>query len=99
MKFFVKILLRRSITGREAREVRPALGKHIQKVTSSTKFVEGGVFGGTRGGYFVLDVASTYELTDLLAPTILDNFDVECYPLMGFEELGRIFQRLATEKE
>ena len=99
MKFFVKIKQFESIHGKAAQELWGPIGKRIQKITSSGKFVDGAIFGGQRGGYLVLDVQSAIEIDELLSATLLDNFHVECYPLMGFDELGALFKKMMAEKD
>ena len=99
MKFFVKIKLFESVHGEIAPRLWEAIGKNIQKVASSGMMLDGAIFADQRGGYFILELKEAREIHELLAPTILDNFSTEVHPLMSFEELGKIFQRMMAERK
>jgi hypothetical protein len=99
MKFFVKIKAFDSVHGEIASKLWGPIGKSIQKVASSGKMLDGAIFADQRGGYFVLELKEAHEIHDLLAPTIMDNFSVECHPLMSFDELGKIFQKMMAERK
>ncbi len=96
MQVFVKFELEESITDREkVMEVRQVAGRHLQQIMESGKVVTTGVFADARGGFFVLDVYSSEELSDLLAP-VLDYTRFETHPLTTVEKLQEFLERDAT---
>ena len=99
MKFFVEMMMFESIHGDAAAKLWGPVGESIQKIAKSGKMVDGAIFAGQRGGYFIVDVNSAAEIDDLFAPTLIDNFKVNCYPLMTFEEIGKLFKRMIAEKK
>ena len=50
--------------------------------------MEGGVFSDIRSGYMVLEANSPLELRNQLGNTFDIYFDLECHPLLLFEEFG-----------
>jgi hypothetical protein len=96
MQFFVKLEVRETITDREkVMEVRQVLGRQIQQLMESGKVVASGVFADARGSFLVLDVDSSEELFDLLAP-IVDYIRIETHPLTTVEKVQEFFERDAT---
>ncbi len=93
MRFLVKFEVFETITNdADVKRLREAAGRQIQHVQSSGKFVEGGMFGDKRGGFFVLDLDKSSDLYDLLGGALLDNCRVESHPVLSFEELGEFFK-------
>jgi hypothetical protein len=50
--------------------------------------VEGGTLLGTKGGYFILDVAKPAEILGLLGKVFWEDFNVEVHPIVSFKEIG-----------
>ena len=96
MQIFAKYELQETITDREkVMEVRQVGGRHLQQIMESGKVRASGVFADARGGFFVLEVDSAEELSDLLAP-VLDYIRIETHPLTTVEKLQEFFERDAT---
>ena len=96
MQIFAKYELQETITDREkVMEVRQVGGKQLQEILQSGKVRASGVFADARGGFFVLEVDSAEELSDLFAP-VPDYIRIETHPLTTVEKLGEFLQRDAT---
>ena len=67
---------------------RDMVGKQIEHIEKSGKMVEGGTLLGTKGGYFILDVAKPAEILGLLGKVFLEDFNVEVHPIVSFKEIG-----------
>lgn len=81
----------------DVRRARESAGKHIQKLQSSGKMSDGGIFGDRRGGFFLLDLDSPTELYDLIGD-LYDICRINVHPVLTFEELGEFFKK-ETEAE
>lgn len=93
MRFLITFEVFETITKDEdVKHVREAAGKQIQKIQSSGKLIEGGMFGDHRGGVLILDIDKTYDLYELLGGAILDHCSIESHPLLSFEDMGKFFQ-------
>jgi uncharacterized protein YciI len=96
MQVFVKYEYEKSITDREkVMEVRQVGGRQLQQIMESGKVVASGVFADTRGGFLVLDVDSSEDLFDLIAP-VADYIRFETHPLTTVEKVQEFFERDAT---
>ena len=95
MKFFVKFEAFESIVGdEETKLLRKSVGEQIQKIQESGKLVEGEVFVGMRGGFFLFDnIDNAAELEDLLGLKMHEHFKMETHATISFEELGEFFER------
>ncbi len=97
MRFFVKATAFDTIVrDDDIARTRHAFSAKIRQMKESGKLVEGGVFADDRGGVFIFDVDSHQELLSLLGPQLLDHFNVECHPLVSFEDLMELFKRQGT---
>ena len=97
MRFLVTAHVLESIKGIEDNALIKVVGKQIQEIVKSPKFVDGGIFAGRRGGFFVFDVDRHAEISELLAPGIIQNFHTEVYPIMSFKEMGELFEKMKGE--
>ena len=96
VQIFAKYELQETITDREkVIEVRQVGGRHLQQLMESGKVRASGVFADARAGFFVLEVDSAEELSDLFAP-VLDYIRIETHPLTTVEKLQEFFERDAT---
>ena len=94
MQVFVKFELFQTITERdEILEVRERVGQQLQKIQASGKVKAGNIFADARGGFFLLDVQSSQEVSDLLGSPFLDHFQIETHPVITFEQLGEFFRK------
>lgn len=94
MRFFVKVSAFDSIVrDDDIRKTRRAFREKAEQIRESGKLVEGGAMADGRGGVFILEVGSHSELLSLLAPQIVDHFEVDCHPLVSFDELMELFAR------
>ena len=97
MRFIVILRIREAIVGEMDPAVQRTVGTEVQKLLSSGKVTDSGVFAGDRGGFVLVNVASAEELFDLTAG-LLDVAKLEIHPLMSFEHLGQFFQQQAASR-
>jgi uncharacterized protein YciI len=96
MEVFAKYEARDTITDREqVLLLRQAVGAHIQRLFETGKVKASGAFADERGGFFVLDVASSDELFELFAP-IVDYARIETHPVSSVEKVGEFFEKDAA---
>lgn len=94
MRYFVKATAFDTVVrDDDIARTRHAFGAKVRQIKESGKMVEGGVLADGRGGVFIFDVDSHQELMGLLAPQLVDHFNVECHPLVSFEDLMDLFKR------
>lgn len=92
MQFLVLAEVRDSIVGDAVPRLRQEVATAIQRITASGKLQAGGILGGRREAFCLLDVDNMAELTELLGGEIIDNMQVEVYPILAFEDLAKFFQ-------
>jgi hypothetical protein len=91
MQFLVIAEARDTIVGDDVRRLRKEVGVAIQRIQASGKMTAGGVLGGRRMPFMLLEVESTEELMELLGNEMIDNLQCEVYPVASFESLGKFF--------
>jgi hypothetical protein len=79
------------------KRVREALGPQLQRVMQSGKVREGGVLGGKRGGFFLVDIDAPEEIYELFGAEMFANGKMEAYPVTPLDKIAELFQRWATE--
>lgn len=95
MQIFLRWEVFHQMVGQEAiQRLREGAAKDLQTIVASGKVTASGVFADARGGFFVLDVESAEELTQLLAETIIDNCRLETHPVYPVENLLEFFKRM-----
>jgi hypothetical protein len=97
MLFHVGIKVFDSINLDGDKRLREFLGPGFQRVMQSGKVRESGLFGGQRGGYFVVEVNEPVELYEIFGPEIYGNCAVEAHPIVPLETAGELFGRWAQE--
>jgi hypothetical protein len=84
------------ISEQEVMRLRQTVGEKMQELTNSSKLIETGNFVDARAGFFLLDVASSTELWELLFP-LHDFGHIETHPIQSWEELGEGFKKLGPK--
>lgn len=74
----------------DVQRVRKLVGQKVKEIHSSGKVIESGVLADTRGAFFLLEVDSAGELSELLFP-LHDICRIETHPVYSFEELEELF--------
>jgi hypothetical protein len=74
---------------------RHLISWQMQEIFESGMVRASGMFADARGGFFVLDVDSSEEFFDMLAP-LADYMSIETHPLVSAEKLQEFFDREAT---
>jgi len=97
MLFHVTIEVHDAIVLDADKRLREVLGPQMQHLMESGKVQASGIFGGRRGGFFLVDVDQVEELYELFGPEVYGNFAMEVQPVMPVEKLGELFQKWATE--
>jgi hypothetical protein len=96
MEVFAKYEVQDTITDREqVLHLRKVIGAHLQRIFETGKVKASGIFVGVRGGFFVLDVDSSDELSEMIFP-IVDYVRFETHPLIPIEKLGELFEKDAA---
>ncbi len=97
MKFLVTWKVFDSFTGEAARQIRVGIGPGMQQLLASPKIKDFGLFGGVRGGYFILEVDTAEEILGTLGPEILDSGSIEVYPIATPQAVGALFGQWAEQ--
>jgi hypothetical protein len=97
MLFHVSAKTHDTVVLDDDKRVREAVGPHLQRVMQSGKVREAGIFSGTRGGFFLVDIDAPEELFELFGPEVYANFELEVHPVTSMEKIGELFQRWAPE--
>jgi len=93
MKYFVSWnCLGMKLSEVESSVKRDMVGKQIEHIEKSGKLVDGGTLLGTKGGYFILDVAKPAEILGLLGKVFWEDFNIEVHPIVSFKEIGEYMQ-------
>ena len=93
MKYFVSWnCLGMKLSEVESSVKRELVGKQIEHIEKSGKLVDGGTLLGTKGGYFILDVAKPAEILGLLGKVFWEDFNVEVHPIVSFKDIGEYMQ-------
>jgi hypothetical protein len=96
MLFLVLAEARDTIVGEAVAKLRQEVGTAIKRIEASGKLKSGGILGGRRMAYMLLEVESTAEIMDLLGGEIIDNMQTDLYPILSFAELGAFFAKEAA---
>lgn len=97
MLFLVLTEARDSIVGHEAvSQLRADVAAAIKRVTASGKMKAGGILGGKRSAFMLLEVEKAPDILELLGGEIIDSMSVEVYPIVSFEEIGQFFAKDAA---
>lgn len=97
MLFLVLTEARDSIVGHAAvTQLRTDVGAAIKRVTASGKMQAGGILGGKRGAFMLLEMEKATDVLELLGGEIIDNMKVDVYPIVSFEEIGQFFAKDAA---
>jgi hypothetical protein len=97
MRFLVISRTRETIVGDMIPAAQQKIGTEMQRVLSSGKVTDTGVFVGARAGFMLVNVNSAEELFELTA-SLLDEFEMEVHPLVSMEVLGQFFQQQADSR-
>jgi hypothetical protein len=98
MKFLVTFEVFDTIVGDGVRPLRAAFGKQLDYVIKSGKMITGGMLADRRGGFFILEAETGFELQSLFGEGMLDHCHVECHAIYEFEELMEFFKKSAAEQ-
>ncbi len=89
MRYFVSWnCLGMKLSESESTVKRDLVGKQIEHIEKSGKMIDGGSLLGTKGGYFILDVAKPAEILGLLGKVFWEDFNVEVHPIVSFKDIG-----------
>ena len=91
MQFLVIAEARDTIVGDAVRRLRQDVATAIQRIQASGKLRAGGILGGRRMPFLLLEVDSSEELLELLGNEIIDNMQVQVHPVVSFESIGKFF--------
>lgn len=91
MMFLVLAEARDSIVGEAVVRLRADVAAAIKRVTESGKMKAGGILGGRRMAFMLLEVETANDILELLGGEIIDNMRTDVYPIVSFEELGAFF--------
>ena len=96
MEVFVKFEAYDTIVDREQiMHTRQVGGQQLQQLLESGKVRASGFFADARAAFFVLDIDSSEELFDMLAP-LTDFVRIETHPLVSAEKVTEFFERDAA---
>ncbi len=96
MEVFVKLEAYDTLVDREQiMHTRQVGGLQMQRMLESGKVKASGMFADARGAFFVLDVDSSEELFEMLAP-LTDFVRIETHPLVSPQKVMEFFERDAT---
>jgi hypothetical protein len=95
MRYMVITRVREPIVGDLVPPAQQAIGAVIQRLLSSGKLVDSGVFVDDRAGFAILNVESAEELFELLTG-LHDLVTIEAHPLISYERLGQYFEQQAA---
>jgi hypothetical protein len=93
MLFLVLAETRDSIVGERVPQLRADVATAVKRVGESGKMKAGGILGGRRMVFLLLELDSAAEILELLGGEIIDNMKVETHPIISFEELGAFFAK------
>jgi hypothetical protein len=79
------------------KRLREFLGSGFQLIVQSGKVVDRGLFGGMRGGDFIVDIEVSDELYSIFGPEVYGNCHVEMHPIVPLEKAGGLLQQWASE--
>jgi hypothetical protein len=91
MLFLVLAEARDTLVGEAVPKLRADVATAMERIGKSGKMQAGGIMGGRRMAFCLLEVATAAELLELLGTEIIDNMQVETHPIISFEELGAFF--------
>lgn len=97
MQFHVTIKVHDAIVLEEDKLVRQAIGASLERLMGSGKVHTSGLFGGCRGGFFVVDVDAAEDLYEMFGPEVYGTCAIEAHPVMSVQKAGEIFQKWAEE--
>jgi muconolactone delta-isomerase len=92
MQFLVIAEARDSIVGDAVKQLRADVATAIQRITASGKLLAGGILGGRRMAFLLLELDSTDEILELLGSELIDNMQCNVYPVVSFERIGQFFK-------
>jgi hypothetical protein len=96
MEVFVKFEAYDTLIDREQiMHTRQVGGQQLQQLLESGKVRASGFFADARGAFFVLDVGSSEELFEMLAP-LTDFVRIETHPVVSAEKVTEFFERDAA---
>lgn len=91
MRLLVKVENFESIVDPDdVQRVRKLVGRKAEEIHGSGKVIESGVLADTRGAFFLVDVDSAAELSELFFP-MHDVARMETHPVYSFDELEELF--------
>ena len=93
MLFLVLAEARDSVVGELVPKLRADVATAVKRIGESGKMKAGGILGGRRMAFLLLEVDSAAEILELLGGEIIDNMQVETNPVISFEELGAFFAK------
>jgi hypothetical protein len=94
MELFVKLTVKDSIVGDLVAPARAQAAKAIPMIMQSGKVVFSRLFADARGGFMVVDVADSSEVSELFSP-LVDGWTLMIHPVVPLEELPKVLKRLA----
>ncbi len=94
MKFHVVIKLFETVAGADIVRVQHEMGDQLKYMLGTGRVLASGTFTDTRGGFFIVDVEEEEDFFDLLGTAILDNFSVEAHPIVPFERVVEMQQKV-----
>lgn len=85
-----------SIVGDKVPRLREQVGIAIKRIEASGKMRAGGILGGKRGAFFLLEMTDAKETLELLGGEVLDNMHVQLQPIVDFKDIAEFFARDAA---
>lgn len=85
--------VRDSIVQERVPRLREEVARGIQRIAASGKLKAGGILGGKRAGFFLLEVEDPKDVLELLGGEIIDNMKVQIDPVVSFEDLAEYFAK------
>lgn len=74
-------------------KLREHVAKAIKRIEASGKMRAGGILGGKRGAFMLLEMTEAKETLELLGGDILDYMHVEIQPVVDFKDLAEFFAK------
>ena len=93
MQILVKMQVFDTYSNEEEEYAKKVFGNQLQYILESGKVSSCGVFADSCGGFFILDINDSDELTDLVSPALLHNMHIEVHHTMPVEKFSEYFKK------
>jgi hypothetical protein len=96
-KFLVTFEVFDTIIGQDVMPLRETFAKQLGYVRNPGKLVTGGMLADMRGGFFVPEADTGFELQTPFGEGLLDHCHVKCHAVYECDELLEFFRKSAAE--